>query len=292
MSNDVVLYSVDISDPRLVYEPAEAWGHFCTQTAGSSVTFKFNGTYVAVYGSPKSSGTRVFFALDHQSVFNYTSSGDSQNIPLYSSSPPLSNSLHTLTFTTEGTNPLLCLHGLQYTGTPDPSPPASTQSSHTSSITASSNHLSSGAVGGIVIGVVIVVLIIVFTVLYAYGWLPRWCRRSSCPSREERMDIVLDDMPKSPPPVGMDAFRKLLVQNAQNAAMIRLGSGPNSKKSSSKKSSSNRTQSTAIFSSVVILTPPVSSSGGSHGRSDLRPPPRALRPQRPTTPILSLHVTN
>ena len=34
---------MDGSDPRLVYEPAEAWGHFCTQTAGSSVTFKFNG---------------------------------------------------------------------------------------------------------------------------------------------------------------------------------------------------------------------------------------------------------
>lgn len=43
MSNGVALYSVDVSDPRLVYEPAKAWGHFCTQTAGSSVTFKFNG---------------------------------------------------------------------------------------------------------------------------------------------------------------------------------------------------------------------------------------------------------
>ncbi|KAI0726519.1 hypothetical protein C8Q72DRAFT_522252 [Fomitopsis betulina] len=175
--------------------------------------------------------------------------------------------------------------------TPDPQPSA--QSPNHSSITASSHPLSSGTVGGIVIGVVAVVLIVVLTILYAYGWLPRWCRRSSYPSRKEGMDIVLDDMPKSPPPpVGMDAFRKLLIQNAQHAAMVRLHSGPNSKKSSSKKSSSNRTQSTAIFSSVVILSPPVSSSGGSHSRSEIRPPPRALQPQRPTTPILSLHVTN
>ncbi|KZT66238.1 hypothetical protein DAEQUDRAFT_740109 [Daedalea quercina L-15889] len=294
MSNDVSLYTVDGSDPRLVYEPSKAWARLCAHTAGSSVTFKFNGTYVAVYGSSNSTDTGASFILDDQPAVGYTSPGDnSQDIPFYHSST-LNYSLHKLKLTVEGAGSSLCLQQLQYTGTSDPTAPSassastttSEQSLNSSATTATSNHLSQGAICGIVLGTILVLVLVVFTTLYATGRLPRCCRRGKRPSREEGMDIVLDDMPKSPPPIGMDAFRKLLIQHAQNNAVTRLASGPNSKKSSS-----NGTRSTAIFSSVVILTPPVSSSGGSHGRSDIRPQ-RPERQQRPSTPAPTLHVAN
>lgn len=132
-------------------------------------------------------------------MYNFTSSGDSQDISL--SDSRFNHSPHTSTFAIKGPNPSLCLDELQFfrtsqqisaamSRTPDPQPSA--QSPNHSSITASSHPLSSGTVGGIVIGVVAVVLIVVLTILYAYGWLPRWCRRSSYPSRKEGMDIVLD----------------------------------------------------------------------------------------------------
>jgi len=296
------LYPVDVSDPRLVYEPVDAWslsscgnGDLGTRTAGSSITFTFNGTFVEFYGSLGSAKTSASFVLDGQQAVNYTSSGvGSQALPLYHSST-LSYSQHTLKVTVEGNTASLCLQQLQYTGTPDPAAPSTssaplptnTQSLNSSPTTAhsGSNHLPAGAICGIVIGSIVVLLLVIFTILYACGWLPRCCGRGRRPSKEERVDIVLDEMPKSPPPpVGMDVFRKMLLQHAQNATMTRLPSGPNSKKSSS-----NGTRSTAIFSSVVILTPPVSSSGGSRGRSERLQRPE--RPQtRPSTP--TLHVAN
>ncbi|KAH9836081.1 uncharacterized protein C8Q71DRAFT_65351 [Rhodofomes roseus] len=294
------LYSVDVSDPRLVYEPAEAWGPSCsngdtgTQTAGSSVTFTFNGTFVEVYGSSSSAQTSTSFVLDGQQAVNYASSGaSSQDLPLYHSFT-LNHGAHTLKITVKGDDPSLCLQQLQFTGTPVHSAssassavvPTQTQALNSSSTTTSSNHLSPGAICGIAISSIVVLFLVIFTILYACGLLPRHCRRGRRPSKDEGVDIILDEMPKSPPPpVGMDIFRKMLIQHAQNNAMTRLASGPNSKKSSS-----NGTRSTAIFSSVVILTPPVSSSGGSHGRSE-RQPQRPQRAQlRPSTP--TLHIAN
>ncbi|KAH9916041.1 uncharacterized protein B0H18DRAFT_1124506 [Fomitopsis serialis] len=250
MSSNVIskLYPVGASDPRLVYEPADAWGSFCsngdlgTRTAGSSVTFTFNGTFVEVYGSSGSAKTSASFVLDGQQAVDYTSSGaSSQALPLYHSST-LIYSQHTLKVTVQGDDPSLCLQQLQYTGTLDPAAPSTssapeptnTQSLDSSPTTATSvsNHLPAGTICGIVIGSIVVLLLVIFTILRTSGHR-------------------LDDMPKSPPPpVGMDAFRKLLLQRAQKATMTRLASGPNSKKSSS-----NGTRSTAIFSSVVILTP-------------------------------------
>jgi len=259
MSDDAQqLVKIDDRDPRLVY--TGTWSEAGTsadydnttsisQTAGSTVTFTFNGTFIAVYGTIGPTASSSTYQLDDDSVS--TASFPPPASPLYDepfwSSAELSPGIHTLTVAAMGDGDTYQLDYMQYTGYPGPviranAPQQPTQSHPpilSSSESSSRSGLSTAAVAGIAVGCGILMIISTVT---AY-WLYRRRRRRRVYNTVGAL-VDIETEPDEPAPSAFDILSKFSAPVKHYPP------------------ASHGTTTTAVFSSVVFLTPPVSVASG------------------------------
>ncbi|PCH34969.1 hypothetical protein WOLCODRAFT_165928 [Wolfiporia cocos MD-104 SS10] len=292
------LFIVDDGDTRLKYQPPGAWDKSgCsydsqilsgTSTAGSSVSFSFNGTLIAVYGIlGKQQGSAEFTLDDEDSVHVSFPPQDSPVEQPFYWSDVLPLKEHTLNLTATKNGSYFCLSKMQYTGyaiSTSSSASAirtnvgtqasfyaagSTSLPSTTSAVARSEQgvLNTGAIAGITFGCTMAATIVILTILYACGW--KFClKRDRRPSPERQMKIDLDavDPPEAPLPYrGMDLLQKFLSQNG-----VRRYNNPQTSSSGP----TSQGASSTMFTSVIIMTPPTSnaSSGDRPARQTARRP--------------------
>ncbi|KAI0918323.1 hypothetical protein AcW1_009763 [Taiwanofungus camphoratus] len=266
--NGPTLLTIDDTSSRLIYRGSwvesgssneyNSTTHG-TGTAGSSVDFVFNGTFVAVYGTVGTTRSNSTYVLDGSPPVSFVAPKPPSPVyrEAFFSSSVLSAGLHTLNVTAMGEGSYFWLDYLQYTSTYDgqetePTPsPASPSSSVNPSAEAPRRSIPTGAICGIVIGGVCVVLVAVFTLLYLRGWICSTTRVKQRPQNED-LDIALEDMYQIPS--HHDILQKFRF-------LHRLPTASNPRVASSEPTSQGP-QSSAMFTSVILMSAPQSTNTG------------------------------
>ncbi|EJF56798.1 hypothetical protein DICSQDRAFT_174569 [Dichomitus squalens LYAD-421 SS1] len=260
------LLRVDDTSSRLVYNGSWAPGsvsdgvtiHTST-SAGSTVKFAFNGTFVAVYGVIDGDSVTASFALDNLPPVSASvpqpPESTTENWPFFSTNPPLDPGLHELTvIINDGT---FNLDYVQYVTLPGHSDSpgdssqvqatssSSTSSSSTSSLIPAHSQLPLGAIVGIVAGAVLLLVIVAVAVFVR--------RRSARRVRHVKLDS------EKPIDIIYDTARRPL--RRFSLSRVYRPTPPRSTQSSKTATSSaptSITQSSAMFTSVIMLSPVLS----------------------------------
>ncbi|TBU25467.1 hypothetical protein BD311DRAFT_669608 [Dichomitus squalens] len=268
------LLRVDDTSSRLVYNGSWAPGsvsdgvtiHTST-SAGSTVKFAFNGTFVAVYGVIDGDSVTASFALDNLPPVSASvpqpPESTTENWPFFSTNPPLDPGLHELTvIINDGT---FNLDYVQYVTLPGHSDSpgdssqvqatssSSTSSSSTSSLIPAHSQLPLGAIVGIVAGAVLL-LVIVAVAVFVRRRSARRVRHVKLDS-EKPIDIIYDNAPKSPPVAARRPLRRFSLSGVYRPTPPR---STQSSKTATSSAPTSITQSSAMFTSVIMLSPVLS----------------------------------
>ncbi|KAI0353929.1 hypothetical protein OH77DRAFT_563752 [Trametes cingulata] len=292
------LLRIDDTSPRLQYSGQWAQGgtgqdylssSHVSSSAGSSVTFTFNGTFVTVYGSVDIKESSSSYKLDDEppvtSDIREVPSAQ-YNWPFFFPSSTLEPGLHQLVITVVGGT--FNLDYIEYTSvagednvgdasqvqasssssTPSslPSKILSSPDSSSSSSTSSSQGLSSGVIAGIAIAAAAVVLAVAFVLFYVRRRRSARKVRHQSHIPEKGIDILFDVPPKQPEPT----IRSPFIRRLSRIYRPTPAKSTQSSKTATSSAPTSITQSSAMFTSVIMVSPAlsmVSEESSQHGSS-------------------------
>ncbi|KAL7277128.1 hypothetical protein ACG7TL_008973 [Trametes sanguinea] len=280
------LLRIDDSSPQLQYSGQwsqagnsldyQSTSH-ASSSAGSSVKFTFNGTYITVYGSVGPNGSTSSYTLDDASPVSKSVQPvvpPQYNWPFFFPESPLQPGLHELVIAVEGGT--FNLDYIEYTGFPSEdsngdgsspsgspassssSPLSSSASSDSDSAPVASSSLSkgkglpTGAIAGIAVAATVVVLVVVAAVFLVRRRSARRVRHQSRVS-EKGIDILVDAPPSEPSTSTPGVLRRLSRIYRPTPAK-----SAQSSKTATSSAPTSITQSSAMFTSVIMLSPALS----------------------------------
>ncbi|KAI0761321.1 hypothetical protein BD413DRAFT_486234 [Trametes elegans] len=271
-ANSSMLLRIDDTSPRMQYDSGGKWNEagdqqdyggtsHASSSTGSSVTFTFNGTFVAVYGSLSASGSSSSYKVDDgtpvtTNVLNPPS--PQHNWPFFSS-PPLQPGLHELVITVLGGTFELdyveytSLNGDDSAGDASPSS-AQPAGSPAQGSSGSSPGLPPGAIAGMAIGMAVMVILAASAMFYVRRRRSARKVRHQSHLPEKGIDVLFDAPPKQPQAgSSRSPFRRLSRIYRPTPAK-----SAQSSKTATSSAPTSVTQSSAMFTSVIIVSPALS----------------------------------